>query len=82
MKYYDITYKKPIVHEEGHPALGKLIAMDVPDDATIDIIKDRAKFLLSLGAPWDINALEIVTVVETPEENLPRPHPQGDFIED
>jgi hypothetical protein len=82
MKYYDITYKTPVVFDGGYPDLGKLIAMQVHDDATTDHIEDRAKFLLSYGATWDINAIEILTVVETPEENRPGPHPQGDFIVD
>ena len=82
MKYYDITYKTPVVFDGGYPSLGKLIAMEVHDDATTDDITNRARFLLSIGVAWDTNALEILTIVETPEENRPGPHPQGDFILD
>ena len=78
MKYYDVTYKKPIVHEEGYPSLGTLVAMQVEDSASMDEIIDRAKYLATFGAPWDKNGLEIVSVVETPEENRPRPYPLED----
>lgn len=82
MRYYDITYKTPVVFDGGYPDLGKLMAMQVHDDATTDDIRNRAIFLLSISASWDINAVEILTVVETPEENRPGPHPQGEFIVD
>ena len=75
MKYYDVTYKKPIEHDPGYPALGKMIALEVEDTATIDDVKDRALYLIGVAAPWDVSLVEILTVVETPEENLPRPTP-------
>jgi hypothetical protein len=75
MKYYDVTYKKPVTHDEGHPALGKMIALQVEDSATIDDVKNMASYLIGVGAPWDVSLLEILSVVESPEENLPRPTP-------
>lgn len=82
MKYYDITYKTPIVFDGGYPSLGKLNAMSIDDSASIDEVRTQAIFLITVGVPWNPNELEILDIVETPEENRPRPHPQGDFIED
>ena len=75
MKYYDITYKKPVEHDSGHPALGKLVAMEAYDSASMDDVTARAKFLITLGAPWDASGLEILSIVETSEENRPAAPP-------
>lgn len=82
MKYYDVTYKTPVVFDGGYPSLGKLNAMSIDDSASVDEVRTRAIFLITVGVPWNPNELEILDIVETSEENRPRPHPQGDFIVD
>jgi hypothetical protein len=80
-KYYDIVYKKPIVHDEGHPALGTMWAVEYDESASIDDVRNSIKELIGFGAPWDANGLEIVSIVPTPEEGLPRPLPDDAIVD-
>ena len=78
MKYYDVTFKKPIEHEPGHPAIGIYHAIECEDSASMDDVRNKALALIGFCAPWDASAVEILSVVETPEENRPRPYPLED----
>jgi hypothetical protein len=81
MKYYDVTYKKPIEHDSGHSALGKLRAVECEDSASIDEVKNQALHLISFSSPWTASEFEIISVVETPEENRPRPLPDDAIVD-
>lgn len=81
MKYYDVTYKKPIEHDAGHPALGILRAVECEDSASIDEVKNQALNLISFCSPWEASEFEIISVVETPEAGRPRPLPDDAIVD-